>query len=123
MEGYNYENENENENYDETNEIITAEFIIDLYEKNDLKNIKIKLQKYIEEYDIELHIDEFKSILYTMYNDVIEEFIKIDCPLEFLNKDSYNLNTRFIDWVYENTKLGKQLEYIKNIYDSTFIKN
>ena len=119
MESYDNENLSDEENY----EIITAELIIDFYEKNNLKNIRIKLQKYIEEYDINMRIDEFKNKLYTMYNDVIEEFIKIDCPLEFLNKDSYNLNIRFIDWVYENTKLGKQLEYIKNIYDSTFIKD
>ena len=119
MEEYDYENTSD----EETNEIITAELIINLYEKNDLKNIKIKLQKYIEEYDIDMHIDEFKNKLYIMYEEVIEEFIKIDCPLEFLNKNSHNLHIRFIDWVYENTKLGKQLEYIKNIYDSIFNKD
>ena len=117
------ENEYEYDNDDNQEELITPDLIINLYEKNkdDITHIKYTLRNYIEYYDIQYKIDEFKKIIYEMYIDIIEEFIEIDCPLEFFNKNDRLLHIKFIDWVYDNTDKGIELEYISNIYDMTFV--
>jgi hypothetical protein len=124
-------NKNYYDSYDENDENDTEEiienvskYIIDLYEKHEklrtLETVKTELICQIEEYDIHRKINDYHEELYQIYCSTIKEYMELECPLEILNlgltRDS--LQEKFIQWAYENTETGLELDYIERIYYS-----
>jgi len=110
-------------NYDEENVIHNiSDYIIKLYEKNKktdtIENVYSELISLIEEYDIYREISEYNSELYEIYENSIKEYMYIECPVEILDANNYNLPQKFIQWAYENTQKGLKLDYIERIYHS-----
>ena len=115
---------------EKNNEIIIKnlpKYIIDLYElnlnKNTLLNVQEDLITLIEDYDIHRQINDYYSELTEIYDNVVKEYLKYECPLEILDKDRNFLVTNFIEWAYNNTDRGLELEYIEQIYNSININN
>ena len=110
-------------NYDEENVIHNiSDCIIKLYEKNKktdtIENVYSELISLIEEYDIYREISEYNAELYEIYENSIKEYMYIECPIEILDANNYNLPQKFIQWAYENTQKGLKLDYIERIYHS-----
>jgi hypothetical protein len=107
-----YENDFENE----TNESITASYIINIYEdnKDNIKNVKNELLYLINSFNIEKNISYYRDELYDIYYDVIKKHIDENGTLNIL-ENKYNLCGKFIDWVYMNTLKGKEFAYLEEI--------
>ena len=95
-------------------------YIIEVNKNKKTDHVKQELIDIIEDYDIERKISDYKELLYNIYIDVIETFVKEEVPFDILNKDNRLLHCNFIDWAYEVSKRGIELENIKKIYDSLF---
>jgi hypothetical protein len=120
----------ESDSYDSSDEIENnlivvknlPKYIINLYEsnlnKNTLANVQEDLITLIEDYDIHRQINEYYDELTEIYDDVVKDYLKYECPLEILDKDRNFLVTDFIEWAYTNTDRGLELEYIEKIYNS-----
>jgi hypothetical protein len=99
-----------------------SEYIINLYEQNKktdtIENVCSELISLIEQYDIYRQISEYNEELYEIYENIIKEYMYIECPVEILDANNYNLPQKFIQWAYENTQKGLKLDYIERIYHS-----
>ena len=118
-----YNSSDDDDNYVEEKIIENiSDYIINLYEKNKktdtIENVCSELISLIEQYDIYRQISEYNEELYEIYENVIKEYMYIECPLEILDANNYNLPQKFIQWAYDNTKKGLKLDYIERIYHS-----
>ena len=120
MESDSYDSSDENEN----NLIVIKnlpKYIIELYElnlnKNTLLNVAENLVTLIEDYDIHRQINDYRDELIEIYNEVIKDYLKYECPLNILDQDRNFLITNFVEWAYENTDRGLELDYIEKIYN------
>ena len=100
-------------------------YIIQLYElnlnKNTLLNVAEDLVTLIEDYDIHRQINDYHNELIEIYNEVVKDYLKYECPLGILDQDRNFLSTNFVEWAYENTDRGLELDYIEKIYNSVNI--
>ncbi len=81
-----------------------------------LKNVKTHLINLMDEYNLSLKIVDFEDEIFDMYEDVIKEYIYCQAPGEIFDKNSYNLPQKFLEWVYNNTEKGVELNYLNDIY-------
>jgi hypothetical protein len=121
-EDYDSHDDNENEN----EEILIKNIpyhIINLYETNinTIENVCNELKSLIEEYDIYRKISDYHEELYQIYENVVLEYMDIECPVEILDANNYNLLQKFIEWAYKNTERGNQLDYLERIAESAKI--
>jgi hypothetical protein len=100
-------------------------YIINLYEsnlnKNTLLNVQEDLLTLIEDYDIHRQINDYRDELIEIYNEVVKDYLKYECPLGILDQDRNFLINNFVEWAYENTNRGLELDYIEKIYYSVNI--
>lgn len=100
-------------------------YIINLYEsnlnKNTLLNVAEDLVTLIEDYDIHRQINDYRDELIEIYNEVVKDYLKYECPLGILDQDRNFLINNFVEWAYENTDRGLELDYIEKIYYSVNI--
>jgi hypothetical protein len=120
MDSDSYDSSDENEN----NLIVIKnlpKYIIELYEsnlnKNTLINVAENLVTLIEDYDIYRQINDYRDELIEIYNEVVKDYLKYECPLNILDQDRNFLITNFVEWAYENTDRGLELDYIEKIYN------
>lgn len=98
-------------------------YIINLYEsnKNTLLNVAEDLVTLIEDYDIHRQINDYRDELIEIYNEVVKDYLQYECPLGILDQDRNFLINNFVEWAYENTNRGLELDYIEKIYYSVNI--
>lgn len=72
----------------------------------------------IEDFNIEKKILEYNDVIYQLYKDVVEPWISKECPTHIFDTGLHNSQmTRFMQYVYNNTYKGKELNIVQNIYD------
>jgi hypothetical protein len=129
MSKYNYDSYDENDENDQEEKIENlSKYIVNLYEANvktnTLEGIRNEIIYYIDEYDIHRKISEYHEELYQIYSATIKEYMEYECPGEILNTglnmaiNISSLHEKFIQWAYENTEIGLELDYIERIYYS-----
>jgi hypothetical protein len=69
-------------------------------------------------YDINMHMIKFEEQINHMYDMTIDEYLYRDCPEKILNKNRNGLRQRYIQWMYENTQKGNELDYLYKMYNS-----
>ena len=75
------------------------------------------------EFKIDNKIEEYKNDIYTIYKNVVEEFVENEAPTHIFDTGLHNnLMVNFIDYVYYNSKKGYELEYVKEIENEYNIK-
>jgi hypothetical protein len=84
--------------------------------KEKLINIKYHLIDLMDAYKLSLKTVEFEDEIYDMYENVIKEYIYWQAPGEILDGNSYNLPQKFLEWAYNNTEKGIELNYLNDIY-------
>jgi len=84
--------------------------------KEKLNNIKYHLIDLMDAYKLSLKTVEFEDEIYDMYENVIKEYIYWQAPGEILDGNSYNLPQKFLEWAYNNTEKGIELNYLNDIY-------
>ena len=91
-----------------------------LYENADteekLNNIKYHLINLMDLYDLSLKTVDFENEMFEIYENVIKEYIYWQAPCEILDANDYDLPQKFLQWAYENTEKGIELEYLNSIY-------
>ncbi len=91
-----------------------------LYENADtpdkLNNIKYHLIDLMDAYSLSIKTVNFENEMFDMYENVIKEYIYWEAPGEILDANSYNLPQKFVQWAYENTEKGIELDYLNSIY-------
>ncbi len=91
-----------------------------LYENADteekLNNIKYHLINLMDLYDLSLKTVNFENEMFEIYENVIKEYIYWQAPCEILDANDYDLPQKFLQWAYENTEKGIELEYLNSIY-------
>lgn len=113
---YDYDNDDDCENEDIKD---VAQYIISNYElnKNNIDKIRSHLINIIKNYNIERRVDDYREQLMDIYLTTVHDFLEYDCPLDIFDNNRYCLSNNFINWAYNNTEYGIELEYINKIYN------
>lgn len=62
-------------------------------------------------FDLEIQRDNLFESIENLWEDVMKPFIETDCCLVF-NKEISKIRLGFFKWLYDNTNIKKQLDYL-----------
>lgn len=72
----------------------------------------------VDKFNVDSKISDYNEVIYDLYKNSFEYFINIETPTHIFDKGIYgNLIGHFTDYVYYNSKKGRELEFIKGIED------
>lgn len=90
--------------------------IISYYEKCKTEKEFDAIYEFVDNYNIEQKIDEYKEQIYEIYKFGFEDFMKNESPTHIFDTGLHNnIMVNFIECVYKNSSKGKELEYVLSI--------
>lgn len=74
------------------------------------------LYEFVDNYNIDQKIDEYREKIYDVYKFGFEEFMKHEAPTHIFDTGLHNnMMVNFIKCVYNNSSKGRELEYVLSI--------
>lgn len=116
FEQYELDEEKRTEQYYKYGASISATDLIEIYEKTNTNDEKEPIYIMINGFNPELKMSEFEDKIYSMYTNVILQFITDECPTHIFNTDfTATYYPEFYKFVMKSTIMGRNLTKLVDI--------